>query len=194
MDTWCYRVSVACDAMEFEFILLSPPLVWSTPPDLPGRCDICMHQHSTTGIRQRRRRRHSTYWHMAQCKGVGWLLWWFALITNIRDIRERNVTIKSVVWTMNIRSLRFRDIRKWVILWGLTLGSLGCNLQGRALRRLRWTDEWKERGTMAPVCDNFLSLSLSLQLRSLWKRGLYWWLLYVVVGGLGCQWVYEEVW
>ena len=42
-------------------------------------------------------------------------------------IRERNVTIRSEIWTMNIRSLGFRDIREWVILWRLILRSLGCN-------------------------------------------------------------------
>ena len=86
LDAWYYRTSVACDIMEYEFILLSPPLVWSTPLGLPGQCGICMHQHSTSGIRKRRRRRrirrwHSTYWHMAQCEGVGWLLWWCVLMT-----------------------------------------------------------------------------------------------------------------
>ena len=114
---------VACDTM--KFILLSPLLVWSTPLGLPGQCGICMHQHSTSGIR-RRRRWHSTYWHMAQCEGVGWLLWWFALMTKKNYIRERNVTIRSEIWTTNIRSLGFWDIREWVILWGLILRSLGC--------------------------------------------------------------------
>ena len=56
-------------------------LVWSTALGLLGQYAICMHQHSTSGIRRRRRRRrHSTYWHISQCEGVGWLLWWFALI------------------------------------------------------------------------------------------------------------------
>ena len=124
MDVWYYRISIACDTMEFEFILFSPPLVRSTPLGLPGRCDICMHQHSTSDIR--RRRKHSTYWHMAQCEGVGWLLWWWALMTKLRDIRERNVTMRSEIWTTNIRSLRFQDIREWAILWGLISRSLRC--------------------------------------------------------------------
>ena len=63
MDAWYYRISVAWDTMELGFILLSPLLVWSTPLDLPGRCGICMHQHSTSGRRRRRRRWHSTYVH-----------------------------------------------------------------------------------------------------------------------------------
>ena len=40
MDARYYIISVACDTMEFEFILLSPLLVWSTPLDLPKRCGI----------------------------------------------------------------------------------------------------------------------------------------------------------
>ena len=37
------------------------------------------------------------------------------------DIREKNVTTRSEIWTTNIRSLGFRDIRECV-----TLRSLGC--------------------------------------------------------------------
>ena len=42
------------------------------------------------------------------------------------DIRERNVTIRSDIWTTNIRSLGFRDIREWMISWRLVLRSLRC--------------------------------------------------------------------
>ena len=42
------------------------------------------------------------------------------------DIRERNVTIRSETWTVNIRSLGFQDIRECVTLWRLILWSLGC--------------------------------------------------------------------
>ena len=40
MDVWYYRISVACDTMELEFILLSPSLVWSIPIGLPRQCGI----------------------------------------------------------------------------------------------------------------------------------------------------------
>ena len=60
---------------------------------------------------------------------MGRLLWWLALMTKIRDIRERNVTIRSESCTTNIRSLGFWDIRERVILRGLILrGNLGCGL------------------------------------------------------------------
>ena len=45
---------------------------------------------------------------------------------NICDVREKNVTNRSEIWTTNIRSLGFHDTREWVILWKLTLRSLGC--------------------------------------------------------------------
>ena len=54
---------------------------------------------------------------------------------NICDIRERNMTIRSEIWTTNIRSLGFRNIREWVILWGLILWSLGCILELEPLHR-----------------------------------------------------------
>jgi hypothetical protein len=44
------------------------------------------------------------------------------------NIRERNVTIRSEIWTINIFSLGFQDIRECVTLWGLILQSLGCTL------------------------------------------------------------------
>ena len=47
---------------------------------------------------------------------------------NICDRRERNVTIRSEIWTMKIVSLGFRDIRGWVILRGLILRRLGCSV------------------------------------------------------------------
>ena len=130
--------------MEFESILLSPPLVWSTPLGHPGRRGICMHQHSMSGKRRRRRRIrrwHSTYWHKAQCEGVGWLLWWVASMTKIRDIREWNVTIGSEIWTTNILSLGFCDIREWVISWRLILRSLGCIASRGALSWDLWSLE-----------------------------------------------------
>ena len=47
---------------------------------------------------------------------------------NFCDIRERNVTRRSEIWTTKIRTLGFRNIRECVTLWGLILRILGCNL------------------------------------------------------------------
>ena len=109
----------------------------STPLGLPGQCGIGMHQHSTSDSRRRRRiRRHSTYWHMVHCEGVGLTSSVDCVNDMIFDIRERNVTIRSEIWTTNIRSLGFQDIREWVTLWGLILWSLRCTSLWKSSTRL----------------------------------------------------------
>jgi hypothetical protein len=52
---------------------------------------------------------------------------------NFHNLRERNVTIRSDIWTMNIHSLGFWDIRGFVTLWRLILRSSGCTMQGPVL-------------------------------------------------------------
>ena len=39
----------------------------------------------------------------------------------MHNIRERNVPIRSEIWSTNIRSLGFRNIREWVILCGVDI-------------------------------------------------------------------------
>ena len=115
---------------QFEFLLLSPTLVWSTPLGHPRQYGGCMHQHSTCGMRKRRRRIrirrwYSTCWHMAQYEGwvdfFGGLHWW-----RILWYKGEKCEIKSGIWTTNIRFLGFWNIRECVTLWRLTLRSLGC--------------------------------------------------------------------
>ena len=73
------------------------------------------------------KRRHSTYV-STYCKGVDWLLWWFASIEikNTCDIRERNVTMRKEIQTKKIRSLGFWDIKEWMVLWKMILWNLRC--------------------------------------------------------------------
>ena len=47
MHEWYCRIGVACDTIEFEFVLLSPPLVRSTP--LASPCNVA---HAYTNIQQ----------------------------------------------------------------------------------------------------------------------------------------------
>jgi hypothetical protein len=136
MDASYYKISVACDTTnktiemwgQFEFVLPSPStLVWSTPL---GLSQAMWRKHAPTFNKWRKKKKkkkkkktphiliHGTI-------GLGWLLGWFALMTNY-DIRERNVTIRSEIWTRNVRSLGFQDIREYVTLWRLILQSLGC--------------------------------------------------------------------
>ena len=128
----CYcRISVACDTTKLENILLLPPLVWSTLLGLLGRCGIHMHPNLTSDIRRRRKRRIRIRWQLhvlrhGAIRGCG-LTSLVACINNkFRDIRERNVTIRSEIWATSIHSLGFWDSREWMILWGLILWSLGC--------------------------------------------------------------------
>jgi hypothetical protein len=55
--------------------------------------------------------------------GAMWGCGWTSLVVCVNDefcdIRERNVTIRSEIWTKNICSLVFQDIRECVTLWGL---------------------------------------------------------------------------
>ena len=54
----------------------------------------------------------------------------------ICDIRERDMTIRSEIWTTNICSLRFWD-RQWLLLWGLILRNLECIWSFKEKERLR---------------------------------------------------------
>ena len=67
-----------------------------------------------------------THGAMQRCGLTSWVV---CINDKNRDTRERNVTIRSEIWTTNIHSLGFWDIKKWVTLWRLILQSLGYNLQ-----------------------------------------------------------------
>ena len=59
-------------------------------------------------------------------RGYGLTSWVVCINNKLCDTWEGNVTTKSEIWTMNIRSLGFRDVRGCVTLWRLILQSLGC--------------------------------------------------------------------
>ena len=67
----------------------------------------------------------STHDAMQGCGLTSWVVW---INDKFHDTRERNMTIRSDIWNLNIRSLGFGDIRECVTLWRLILPSLGCNL------------------------------------------------------------------
>ena len=75
-------------------------VVWSTPLELPGRRGICMHQHSTNGIRKRIINKKKvtlyilTHGIMRGCEVTS-----LVVCTNIKihDIRDRNVTTRSEI-------------------------------------------------------------------------------------------------
>jgi hypothetical protein len=107
--------------------------MWFTSLDLPGRCGICMNQHSTSGIRRRRIRRSIRTLHIlthGAMRGCGLTAFMVCINDKIRDIRERNVTTRSE--RTEICSLGFREIREWVTLCRMILRSLGCTYYNEA--------------------------------------------------------------
>ena len=138
---------------QFEFVLPSPMLVWSTPLGLPGWCGGCMHQHSTNTKEEEEDTPHVDTWRNVRGCGLTSLV--VCINDKFHDIRERNVTIRSEIWTTNIRSLGFRDIRECVALRGLILRSLGCTCKTTQTSSCsrpkiyivpRWWHTWSSKG------------------------------------------------
>ena len=104
MDAWSYIISAACDTMKFEFILLSPLLVWSTPLGLPTWCGICIHQHFNKWHKKKQKNKKVTLHMLAHDATWGCRLTSLVVCINdnIHDIRERNVTIE---WDLNYKNL-----------------------------------------------------------------------------------------
>ena len=116
----------------------------------------------------------------------------------IRDIRERNVTIRSEIWTTNIRSLGFRDIREWVILWRLILRSLGCRSFPTSGSRgantgvaVFWTipPYWKEL-----VCENIHRLLIAICIAMGCNSSHLLTKAFTVTSWVEISWIYLMMW
>ena len=114
MDVRYCSISVASDTKEFEFILLSSPLVCSTPLGLPGGMWHMQaptfnkwHKRKTKNKNKKVTQHILTHGAMRRC-GLTSLV----VCNNDKfcDIRQRNVTIKSKAWTTNTSSLGFWEI------------------------------------------------------------------------------------
>ena len=66
-------------------------------------------------------------------RGCGLTSWVICINDKFCDIREKNVRIRSEIWTTNTRSPGFQDIRECITLWGLILRSLGCSVVWRGV-------------------------------------------------------------
>ena len=90
----------------------------------------------------------------------------------IRDIRERNVTIRSEISTTNIRSLGFWDIREWMILWRLVLRSLRCT-QIFGIKIINVTDGKQSVFTYYLHVHNQRKKELYWWRQGIWLQGSY---------------------
>ena len=89
--------SVACNTMEFEFIVLSSPLVWSIPLGLPRLCGISMHEQFNKWHTKKKKIKNKkvilqmTHGTMQDC---GLTVVVVCINDKNCDIRERNMTIR----------------------------------------------------------------------------------------------------
>ena len=87
------------------------------------------HMHAPTFNKWHKKKKKKKTLHMlthGAMRGCGLTSLAVCINDKFRDIRERNVTRRSEIWTTNICSQGFRDIRECVTLWGLILRSLRC--------------------------------------------------------------------
>ena len=114
----------------FEFVLPLSTLVWSTPLGL-SRAMCRTHAPTFNKWQQQKKKMKMVALHMlthGAMRRCGLTSLVVCIDDKFCDMRERNVTIRSEIWIMNIGSLGFRDIRECVTLWGLILRRLGCSL------------------------------------------------------------------
>jgi hypothetical protein len=134
MDAWYYRISVACDTMEWHkgdvrTIWISFPITYASVVHSTWPSLVTWRTHAPTFNKWQKKKKtlhmltHGAMWGRGLTSRV------VCINDNFCDIRERNVTIRSEIWTTNIRSLGFWDIREYVTLWRLILRSFRCILQ-----------------------------------------------------------------
>ena len=134
MDAWYYRNCVACDIMEWHkgdvmTFWIRSPVTYTCVVHSTWLSRTMWWTHAPTFNKWQKKKKKNKTLHML-IHGVMWGRGLTSLVVCIYDkfydIRERNLIIKSEIWTTNIRSLGFLDIREYVTLWRLILWSLGC--------------------------------------------------------------------
>jgi hypothetical protein len=72
-------------------------------------------------------------------RGCGLISWAICNNDIFHDIRERNMTTRSEIWSANIRFLGFMEIRRRMTLWGLISRSVGCIIK---IQDLKFSMPW----------------------------------------------------
>ena len=125
---------------QFEFVLPSLTLVWSTPLGLP---EAMWQMHAPTFNKWHKKKKKKKTLHMlthGAMRGCGLTSLVVCINDKFCDIRERNVTIRSEIWTTKIRSLGLQDIRECDTLWEFILRSFRCThlFTARCMRHWCW--------------------------------------------------------
>ena len=98
--TWMRDITcVACDTAEFEFILMSPLLMWSTSFGLPRWCGICMHRHSTKW--QEKRKKKVTLYVLAHGAVRGYKLISLVVCINDKNLWYNGEKCDIKEWDLN---------------------------------------------------------------------------------------------
>ena len=110
------------------FSVVTPSSHVNLPLAFPMQCDRSMHQQFNKWYKKEKKNKKKTLCILTCGTKEGCRLTSLVVCINVKphDIRERNVTTRSEIWSKNICSLRFQDIREWVTLRELILQSLGC--------------------------------------------------------------------
>jgi hypothetical protein len=138
MDVWYCRISVACDIMEWHkgdvrIIWIRSPVTYASVVHSTWPSWAMWRNHAPTFNKwhknKKKNKNKKVTLHMLT-HGTMWGCGLTSLVVCINDkccdIRERNVTIRSEIWTRFMCSLGFHDIRECVTLWRLKLWNVRC--------------------------------------------------------------------
>jgi hypothetical protein len=136
MDAWYCRISVACDIMEehkgdARTIWIRSPITYIgvVHSTWPSRAMWRTDALTFNKWHKKKNKNKKVTLHLlthGAMRGCGLTSLVVCINDKFLDMRERNVTLRIEIWTMNMCSLGFWDIRECVTLWGSILRSLGC--------------------------------------------------------------------
>ena len=128
MDVWYCRISVACDTMKFG--MFSSHLRCCGPLRLAFPGEWRTHAPTFSTLQEKKKNKKVTLHILTDgaMRGCGLTSLVACINDKSHDIRDRNVTVRSEIWTTNVHPLGFEDITEWVILWRLILRNFVCSM------------------------------------------------------------------
>jgi hypothetical protein len=125
MDAWYYGINLTCDIMEqhkgdVRTIWIRSPITYIGVVHSTWPSRTMWRTHAPT-FKKKKKIHMLTHGAMQGCELTSLVV---CINDKFHDIRERNVTRRSEIWTTNIRSLGFRYIREYVTWWRWILPSV----------------------------------------------------------------------